>query len=167
MKQETVSGSGMSWAICKSAPSSRQITTPAPHHPVFYRPDALPGTQSTASKHWRKCILDNLLIKNHYFDTEALSYMCCLQTFKNNSKNFLKYDLPSQVECLQYNNRLHMNVCFINFSRHSITVDRAHGTGLIILTQNSSQHLDTDVTCEITTVFSTNAIGQFRHLPVG
>ena len=30
-------------------------------------------------------------------------------------------------------------VCFINFSRHSIIVDRAHGTGLIILTQNNSQ----------------------------
>ena len=35
MKQETVSGSGISWAICKSAPRSRQITMPAPHHSVF------------------------------------------------------------------------------------------------------------------------------------
>ena len=34
LKQETVSGSGVSWAICKSAPCSRQITTPAPHHSV-------------------------------------------------------------------------------------------------------------------------------------
>jgi len=40
LKQETVS----SWAICKSAPCIRQITTPAPHHSVFYRPDALPGS---------------------------------------------------------------------------------------------------------------------------
>ena len=32
LKQETVSGSGISWAICKSAPRSRQITTSAPHH---------------------------------------------------------------------------------------------------------------------------------------
>jgi len=38
-----VSGSGISWAICKSAPRSRQITMPAPHHSVFYRPDALPA----------------------------------------------------------------------------------------------------------------------------
>jgi len=37
--------------ICKSAPHSIQITTPAPHHSVFYRPDALPATQPTASKH--------------------------------------------------------------------------------------------------------------------
>ena len=54
LKQETVSGSGISWAICKSAPGSRQITMPAPHHSVFYRPDALPATQPTASKHWRQ-----------------------------------------------------------------------------------------------------------------
>ena len=53
LKQETVSSSGISWAICKSAPRSRQITAPALHHSVFYRPDALPATQPTAWKHWR------------------------------------------------------------------------------------------------------------------
>ena len=53
LKQETVSGSGISWATYKSAPRSRQTTTPAPHHSVFYRPDALPVAQPIASKHWR------------------------------------------------------------------------------------------------------------------
>ena len=48
-----MSGSGISWAICKSAPCSRQITTPAPHHSVFLQPDALHAAQPTASKHWR------------------------------------------------------------------------------------------------------------------
>jgi len=52
LQQEIVSGSGVCWAICKSAPGPRQITTPASHHSVFYRPDALPATQPTASKHW-------------------------------------------------------------------------------------------------------------------
>jgi len=51
LKQETVSCSGISWAMCKSAPRSRQITMPAPHHSVFYRPYALPAAQPTASKH--------------------------------------------------------------------------------------------------------------------
>jgi len=37
-------------AICKSAPRSRHITMPVPHHSVFYRPDALPAAQPTASK---------------------------------------------------------------------------------------------------------------------
>ena len=54
LKQETVSGSGISWAICKSTPRSRQITMPTPHHSVFYRPDALPVAQPTSSKHWRQ-----------------------------------------------------------------------------------------------------------------
>ena len=74
LKQETVSGSGISLAICKSAPCSRQITTPAPHHSVFYRPDALPAAQPTVSKHWRARALNILLwrlskyveIKRHY-----------------------------------------------------------------------------------------------------
>ena len=47
LKQETVSGSAISWAICKSAPRSGKITMPAPRHSVFYRPDVLPATQPT------------------------------------------------------------------------------------------------------------------------
>jgi len=35
LEQQTVSGSGISWAICKSAPRSRQITTPALHYSSF------------------------------------------------------------------------------------------------------------------------------------
>ena len=31
-----MSGSGISWGICKSAPCFRQTTTPAPHHSVFF-----------------------------------------------------------------------------------------------------------------------------------
>ena len=40
-------------SLCMSASRSRQITMPVPHHSVFYRPDALPAAQPTASKHWR------------------------------------------------------------------------------------------------------------------
>jgi len=61
LKQETVNCSGISWAICKSAPHSRQITMPATHNSVFYNPDALPANQPTASKHWRHMLLDILL----------------------------------------------------------------------------------------------------------
>ena len=49
------SGSGIHWAICKCAP----------HHSVFYRPDALPVAQPTASKHWRQLTLYNTSAKNH------------------------------------------------------------------------------------------------------
>ena len=53
LKQETVSGSGVSWAICKSAPCFRQPC----QHPTtqfFTCPDALPAAQPTVSKHWRQ-----------------------------------------------------------------------------------------------------------------
>jgi len=35
LEQETVSGSSISWAVCKFAPRSRQTARPAPHHSVF------------------------------------------------------------------------------------------------------------------------------------
>ena len=50
-----MSGSGISWAMCKSAPRSRQITMPAPHHSVFFT-CWMPCKQPTVSKHWRHTI---------------------------------------------------------------------------------------------------------------
>ena len=50
LEQETMSGSGISLAICKSAPRSRQITTPAPLHSVFTgRMPFLPPNQQRQS----------------------------------------------------------------------------------------------------------------------
>ena len=48
----------ISWAICKCALSTRQITMPAPHHSIFYRLDNLPATQPTASNHY------NIILKH-------------------------------------------------------------------------------------------------------
>ena len=49
-----MSGNGICWAICKSAPHP-QIDNHASISPLsFYRPDAFPATQPTASKHWRR-----------------------------------------------------------------------------------------------------------------
>ena len=53
LKLETVSGSGISWAICKSAPRSRQKTMPAPHHSVFLQarcPSCRPSNSVKALK---------------------------------------------------------------------------------------------------------------------
>jgi len=43
----TVSGSGISWAMCKSAPRPKQMTMPASHHSVFTgrMPYLLPNQQ--------------------------------------------------------------------------------------------------------------------------
>jgi len=60
VKQEIVSGTGISRAICKSASCWGQIAMPAPHHSSFYRPDALHAAQPTASKHWSLKSLNEL-----------------------------------------------------------------------------------------------------------
>ena len=54
LKQEIVSGNGISWAISKSAPCSRQITMPAPHH--------------SASKHWRQKTYYTLNLSERWLD---------------------------------------------------------------------------------------------------
>ena len=65
LKRVTVSGSGVSWNICKSAPRSRQTTTPTPHHSFFSgRMPFLPlnqQRQSTEGMCVSKCIQSNLL----------------------------------------------------------------------------------------------------------
>ena len=99
------------------------------------------------------CVSDNLLIsyQNHQNRQPVIAILDLFTSnFQKQLQQFLvRNNLPREVECLQYNNRLHMTVCFINFSRHSFTVDRAHGTGLIILAQNNSQLCNT-LTVEFT-----------------
>ena len=69
-------GSGIRWTICKqSAPRSRQITTPTPHHSIFYRLDALPDAQLTVSKHWRQKW--NVLATFFYFQYKLRLSLSC------------------------------------------------------------------------------------------
>jgi len=50
LEQETVSGSGISWAVCKSVPRPRQITMPAPTNEFFTgRMPFLPPNQQRQS----------------------------------------------------------------------------------------------------------------------
>jgi len=66
--RDTVSGSGISWAICKSAPSSRQIITPAPHHSVFLqagRPSCSPTNSVKALK--ARCVSEMIHKNAVYF----------------------------------------------------------------------------------------------------
>jgi len=63
LKQETVSGSGISWAICKSAPHSRQITTLAPHH--CFLQAGCPSCRPTNSIKALKWLLQNTNMKPH------------------------------------------------------------------------------------------------------
>jgi len=56
LKQETVSGSGISWAICKSAYRARQITMPTPHHSSDTGTEMLQG-------HWAFYIVIDIISK--------------------------------------------------------------------------------------------------------
>ena len=58
-----MSGSGISWALCKSAPRCRQATTPAPHHSVFTgRMSLLPPNQQCQSNEGQLCYVMRLYI---------------------------------------------------------------------------------------------------------
>ena len=46
-------GGGDNWSY-KSCKAPVKSSPPINQHPVFYRPDALPVTQPTVSKHWRE-----------------------------------------------------------------------------------------------------------------
>ena len=89
LKQETVSGSGISWATCKSASRSRQITMPAPYHSKFFtgRMPFLPPNQQRQS-------------------TEGTCVMC---REKNAKKTVLYLIHTNQLSSVQSNNKLMMN----------------------------------------------------------
>jgi len=57
LKQKTVSGSEIRWAICKSAPRSRQITMPAPHRSVFLQAGCSSCHPTNSVKALKTCII--------------------------------------------------------------------------------------------------------------
>jgi len=59
-----VSGSSISWAICKYAPRSRQITTPAHHHSVFLQAGC-PSCRPTNSVRALKAEIIELMTTNN------------------------------------------------------------------------------------------------------
>jgi len=59
-----MSDSGINWAICKSAPRSRQIAMPAPQQSVFYRLDALPAAKQQRQSTEGKKLYSVSFIKN-------------------------------------------------------------------------------------------------------
>ena len=87
LKRETVSGSDISWAVCKFAPSSRQRNTPAPHHSSFFtgRMPFLPPNeqrQSTEGKLNRSsCVITVLIVfmlcSSIPWSKTVLSHFCC------------------------------------------------------------------------------------------
>ena len=87
LKQETVSSSGISWAICKSASRSRKMTIPVPHHSSFFRGwmPFLPPNQQRQSAEGKKVLQLSHKKLTHYihrvtvtnFDASWLSPPSC------------------------------------------------------------------------------------------
>jgi len=82
LKQEPVTGSGISWAICRSAPCSRQITMPAPHH----RPDALPATQPNVKAPKARAYMAMWML----IPEECVINLCSLLLYINSIDNIIK-----------------------------------------------------------------------------
>ena len=104
LKQETVSGSGTNWAICKSAPRSRQITMPVPHHSSFLQagcPSCCPtnsikALKASQSTEGNKHIISNSKSENILDCVPGRvnkNNNCCLLTSKN--FNLFQFSIPS------------------------------------------------------------------------
>jgi len=82
LKQETVNGNGISWATCKSAPHSRQITMPAPHHSAFSgQMPFLPPNQQRQSTEGSGPIKNDLVILPDWckcYDFPCIYWHCLL-----------------------------------------------------------------------------------------
>ena len=76
LKQETVSGSGISWVICKSALRSRQITTPTPHHSSFFT-GRMPFLLQNKSPEYHKCT--EAYITAYRRDVDELVHGACVR----------------------------------------------------------------------------------------
>ena len=120
LKQETMSSSGISWAICKYAPHSRQITMPANYHSVFYRLDALPAAQPTESKHWRHLDkpLNNKVRPRDYL---CFTYIYTRLTALRTKKTYLDFTEATGSKW-QWHQLGHMQVCIsLQTDKHAST----------------------------------------------
>jgi len=70
----TVSGSGIRWAICKSAARSRQTTTPARHHSVFT--GRMPFLQPNQQRQSTECTRGNQLVQDYCETVDKLTDVC-------------------------------------------------------------------------------------------
>ena len=96
-----MSGSGISWAICKSAPRSRQTTMPAPHHITHTLKGPLCGTIRVSRYEKGKTNLDFTEARDSEWQWHQLGHMqvcTSLQTDNHTSTtplSFLQAECPS------------------------------------------------------------------------
>ena len=120
LNQETVSGSGISWAIYKPASSYRQITTPATHHSFFT--GQMPFLPPNSIKALKANAVHTHTIKNHHVKTNL---SCSLTIFTSYQVRLLR---PAylNVSPLAYLKNTDWNVI-----KSSVHVTGGCGSGLL------------------------------------
>ena len=93
-----------SYKMCK-APV--KLSPPTNRHPTFYRPDALPVTQPTASKHWRAHVLTTVVMIMHFAvgRLQTLGKMQASDELTEAQVRQLLFDLDSSYQA--FNQLLH------------------------------------------------------------
>ena len=131
LKQETVSGSGIIWAICKSALRSRQITTPAPHHSFFTcRMPFLPPNQQCQSTEGQKWYQGSTITGSRKFilngGREMSGNWKTTKQVHKRKKTAVKSEVSIAVgESVVHKNRIPENSC-----RHFATIfENKHANG--------------------------------------
>ena len=114
LKQETVSSSGISRALCKSAPRSRQITMPAPHHSVFYRPDALPATQPVLCVSWLQLFQCTVAVH--------IVVIMKAENFVKASCLWIQPDIHAVLPCVHSSHYIHVHLHHSRFYRWEIVL---------------------------------------------
>ena len=71
-KDDGSGGDNRSYKTCKAPVKLSPLTN---QHPAFYRPDALPVTQSTVSKHWNENYSNKLHVRNVVRKNEVMLYL--------------------------------------------------------------------------------------------
>ena len=104
LKQQTVSGSGISWAMCKPAPRSRQTTMPAPHHQHAH------DTRASVSGLMALLVLWFLSIKYiHISFLQAGCFSCQPTNSVEALKAYTSTDLVTQKQMVGIFNRHHLS----------------------------------------------------------
>ena len=111
-----MSGSGISWAICKSAPRSRQTTTPAPHHSVFtgHMPFLSPNQQRQSTE-------GNVVLTLYY---NKKRWRNKKKFFKNTKKHYKNKNVEHIISCMI----LTVGLCLFGWYSEYLCVNAASHT---------------------------------------
>jgi len=141
--------------ICKSnLHLGPDTTTPASHRSVFYRPDALPAAQPTASKHWSQ-VFDSLRAYKLFFSVQYISLFYNLFTrisvVVNTGKRSTKTTTTSdQLMLCTHRPVLHVELISLSRSKPSNCVYMQHvpTTLHVLFASDRSQSERVFLTCK-------------------